>query len=250
MRQPRLYFDFETSPMLVEVYRFYEPEVIRIRSHIQIISVSWSWEGEDEIYHMALPDFPGHRAGLEKINDRALVKAFRKIIDGAEEVVAHNGQNFDFKVWRTRLLKHGLDPMHNVREIDTKRWAKKFYFANNKQDNISREVGTPEKIEHSKGMHYRCYELNDPEAWAENKEYNNRDVEGLKANAKKMAPYIPVIGASKKIVCRNELCRSLNLKRDKYWEVAAGWRIQFVCRDCGRYTTGSEVYPEKPFISR
>lgn len=249
MKQPRVYLDFETSPMIVEVYQFYEPQVIRIRKHIEIISVSWSWEGEDEIYHMALPDFKGHKAGLENVNDKNLVKEFRKIMGGAEEVMAHNGQGFDFRVFRTRLLKRNLDPMQNVKELDTKRWAKKFYFANNKQDNISKEIGTPEKIEHSKGMHYRCYELNDPEAWAENKEYNNRDVEGLKANAKRMAPYIPTTTPSKKVICKNPICVSTNLKRDKYWEVANGWRIQFVCRTCGKYTTGSETYPEKPFIS-
>lgn len=249
MRKPLLYLDFETSPMIVEVYQFYEPQVIRIRKHIEIISVSWSWEGEDEIYHMALPDFKGHKAGLENVHDKKLVKAFRKVLQNAEYVIAHNGQGFDFRVFRTRLLKNGLDPLHNLRELDTKRWASKFYFANRKQKNISEEIGTPEKLDHSSGMHYRCYELNDPEAWAENKEYNNRDVEGLKANAKKMAPYIPSFTSSKKVICKNELCRSVHLRRDKYWEVASGWKIQFVCKECGKYTTAGEVFKEKPFIS-
>lgn len=236
--------------MLVEVYQYYEPEVIRVRQDIKILSVSWSWEGEDEIYHMALPDFKGHKAGITNIDDRKLVKAFAERIAGAEYVIAHNGKGFDFRVWRMRLLVHKLDPMHNVKELDTKVWAKKFYFANNKQDNISRQLGTARKVDHSKDMHYRCYELNDPKAWAENKEYNNGDVLGLKENAKRMAPYLPTISSTKKIVCRNELCRSLNLKRDKYWEVAGGWRIQFVCRDCKKYTTASEVHPQKPFIPK
>jgi hypothetical protein len=248
MRKPILYLDFETSAMLVETYRFYEPDVIRIRKDIQIISVSWSWEGEDEIYHMALPDFKGHKAGLENVNDKKLVKSFSDIIAKAEYVVAHNGKGFDFRVWRMRLLVHGLDPMHNVKEIDTKQWAKKFYFSNNKQDNISRQIGTPEKIEHSKGMHYRCYELNDPEAWQENKEYNNRDVEGLKANARKLAPHIPNLVSTKKVICSNPLCHSEFLKRDKYWQVAHGWKIQWVCKSCGRYTTAGEIYPEKPTV--
>ena len=250
MRKPLLYLDFETSPMLVEVYHFYEPDVIRVREDIKILSVSWSWEGEDEIYHLALPDFKGHKAGLENVDDKKLVKAFSEVMQGAEYVIAHNGMGFDFRVWRMRLLVHGFNPMHNVKEIDTKVWAKKFYFSNNKQDNISRQLGTPAKIEHSKGMHYRCYELNDPEAWAENKEYNNRDVEGLKANAKRMAPYLPTLSASKKVMCKNELCRSTHLSRDKYWEVAGGWRIQFVCRTCGKYTTHSEVYKERPLVGK
>lgn len=248
MRKPTIYFDFETTPMLVETYSFYDSQVIRIREHIKIMSVSWSWEGEDDIYHLALPDFKGHKAGLQNVNDYKLVKAFSEILMKADSAYAHNGNGFDFKVWRTRLLKHGLDPMHNLKEYDTKKWAKKFYFANNKQDNISDELGTQRKLEHSKNMHYRCYELNDPKAWSENKKYNNWDVKGLKENAHKIAPHVPTLSTTGLIVCKNPLCESSNLKRDKYWQVMKGWKIQFVCKDCGKYTTAGDTYPEKPLI--
>lgn len=248
MRKPILYLDFETSPIVGWTWQVHDAEVFYIEQDLQVISVAWSWEGENTVYALSLPEFKGYKPGIRNIDDKELIKAFAEVVAQADYVMAHNGKNYDFRVLRTRMVVHNLDPLHNVRELDTKQWARKFRFSSNSQNNISRQLGTPMKAETEKHLWETVIETGDPKKWKQMIEYNKQDVRGLKANAHRLAPYLPTLTASKRVVCRNDFCKSLNLKRDKYWEVAGGWKIQFVCKDCGKYTTAGEIYPERPHI--
>lgn len=249
MRKPILYLDFETSPIVGWAWRKWDAELFFVECDLQVISVAWSWEWEDEVYAISLPEFKGYKPGIRNINDKLLIKAFAEVARSAEYVVAHNGKGFDFRILRTRLLVHKLNTLPNIREIDTKQWAKRFYFTSNSQDNVSRQLGTPMKAETEKHLWEAVIETGDPNKWKQMIEYNKQDVRGLKANAHRLSPHIVTLASSKKVICKNPLCCSLNIKRDKYWEVVGGWKIQFVCKDCGKYTTAGDVYPEKPLIS-
>lgn len=249
-RKPILYLDFETSPIVGWTWKVYDTEIFHIEKDLEVISVAWSWEGEDEVYALSLPDFKGYKPGIMNINDKKLIQAFAEIVRKAEYVVAHNGMGFDFRILRTRLLIHGLDPLHNIREIDTKRWAKKFYFSSNSQNNISRQIKTPMKAETEKHLWETVIITGDPKKWKQMVEYNKRDVVGLKANAHKLAPHVPTLAASKAILCSNPLCGSEYLRRDKLRQSINGWKIQYKCTWCGHYTTAGELYPEKPPLYR
>jgi DNA polymerase elongation subunit (family B) len=43
----------------------------------------------------------------KKQSDKAMIKAFLKVMAQADEIVAHNGDKFDLKWLRTRALLHG-----------------------------------------------------------------------------------------------------------------------------------------------
>ena len=239
-----LYLDFETTPIVGWTWRAWEGDMFHIMRDVQIMSVAWSWDDEDEVYCLSLPEFPGYKPGIMNVNDKRLVQAFVPIFDRADAVVAQNGKNFDFKVWRTRLLVHGLSPAPNLVELDTKQWANKFRFSRNSLDNMSRQLGGTRKMKTRKDLHYDCLELNDAEAWKENNEYNKVDVLVLKENAKKMAPHVPILSnfhSGVEIACRNPLCGSKFLRRNGIRKVTGGHKVEFICKKCFGYTRGPLV---------
>lgn len=252
MRKPILFYDLETSPIVGWAWQIWDADIFHVVHDVQIISVAWSWEGEDEIYALSLPDFKGYKPGINNINDYKLVKAFSEILSKAEVVCAQNGKNFDFKLLRTRLLIHGLDPHHDIKETDTKQWAKsKFRFTSNSQDHLARQLGVSRKIETDKNLHYKCIELGDKKYWKAMVDYNKGDVKGLKEIAHKLAPFIPnhvepsfVFENRDGMICRNLLCLSKSLvRRKKALRKNGGYKIEYKCNDCGLFTTGPLIRP-------
>jgi hypothetical protein len=122
MKKKRLFYDIETS--LCEGVFFrpgYNQRVTpqQVLKHAQIICISWSWEGEDEVHNI---DW-----GLKEQDDKKLLKKFIKELNKADEIVAHNGDRFDIRWIRARALKHDLKDMKpHYRTIDTYKIAKKY----------------------------------------------------------------------------------------------------------------------------
>jgi len=238
-----LYLDYESTPIVGWAWQFYDAEIFHVMQDVQIMSVAWGWEGEDEVYYMDLTDFK-HKKGIFGVNDRQLIKAFLPILNQAEAIIAHNGKNFDFKLFRARLIVHGFQPHRNIKELDTKIWGRTAKFTNNKLDTIARQTGVQRKLATRKNLHYDCIELNDPEAWKENREYNIQDVVVLKQVAHKLAPFIvsgipnanDVYGTT--MNCKNPLCNSANLRNNGSRTVVGGHKVEYVCKDCGHYARG------------
>jgi len=121
LKKKRLFYDIETS--FCEGH-FWRPgwgvNIMphQIMKHAQIISVSWKWEGESDVHHL---DW-----GLNKQCDKQLVKKFIKVLDKADEIVAHNGDRFDIKWIRTRAVFHNLQMKYTYNSIDTLKLCKKY----------------------------------------------------------------------------------------------------------------------------
>ncbi len=250
MRKPLLYLDYETTPIVAWAWVFHDAELFHIMQDVKIMSVAWSWEGEDTVYYMDITQFPGHKKGIFNVDDRKLVKEFLTVLDRAEAIIAHNGKSFDFKVFRTRLIVHGFPPHRNIKELDTKIWGRSAKFTNNRLDTIARQTGVSRKISTRKNLHYDCIEMNDPSAWKENKIYNKQDVTVLKEVAHKLAPYIisgipnanDIYGSSQR--CKNPLCHSANLRNNGTRKVIGGQKIEYLCNDCGHYARGPLIKDE------
>jgi hypothetical protein len=79
---------------------------------------AWKWLGEKEVYtarmnkRAALPDMP-------------IIKALVKAWSQADAIVAQNGDRFDIKWVKARMLKAGLLPPKPVIQIDTLKIIKK-----------------------------------------------------------------------------------------------------------------------------
>ena len=121
LKKKRLFYDIETSFCQGHFWRpGWGVNIMphQIMKHAQIISVSWKWEGSDKVEHL---DW-----GLNKQCDKQLVKKFIKVLDRADEIVAHNGDRFDIKWIRTRAVFHGLTMKYTYNSIDTLKMCKKY----------------------------------------------------------------------------------------------------------------------------
>lgn len=131
----RLFFDIETS--YCEGW-FWRPQFKTNITYDQvlkdnaIICICYKWEGTNKTYHLE----------WDKGSDKAMIKKFYDVLLLADEVVGHNGDNFDMKWVRTRCLLHGVKSMPEIKTIDTLKIARsKFKFKSNRLDNIGKELG-------------------------------------------------------------------------------------------------------------
>lgn len=128
----RLFYDLETSPNIVFSWRTGNKLHISPDSIIQeraIICVCYKWEHENRVEHIV----------WDGGNDKSLVQEFAKVVDEADEIIAHNGDNFDIKWFNGRNLIHGLPPIPKAKTVDTLKIARKnFYLNSNRLDYLGK----------------------------------------------------------------------------------------------------------------
>jgi len=139
----RLFFDIETSAMIVYSWRIGWNITLSPENIIQdwkIICISYKWEGEDKVYTL---DWG------KEMCDKKLLEEFIKVANTADELVGHNGDRFDLKKIRTRCINHRIPMFPNYRTLDTLKKAKSgFNFNSNKLDYIAKFLGVGAKLEH------------------------------------------------------------------------------------------------------
>lgn len=136
----RLFFDIETSPNVVYTWNIGYNLVIghdNIITERAVICISYKWEHENKVHNLT----------WDKGNDKAMILAFNDIIQQADEVIGHNGDNYDMKWFRTRAIYHGIKNMPKFKTIDTLKVARKnFRFNSNKLDYIAQYLGLGKKV--------------------------------------------------------------------------------------------------------
>jgi len=194
MTEPRvLLYDLETSLETVTVFSlkyndFIPPESIITERHI--ISVSYKWLGENKVHAISVLDDP-KRFAKDIHDDQYVVKEFYKVLCEADVIVAHNGDNFDNRYLRTRLLYHGLPPLPPITSIDTYKIAKStLLFNSNKLDYIGNFLGVGRKKPTTSGLWMRAFN-GDKRAIEEMVDYNKQDVRLLERVFLKLRPYMP-----------------------------------------------------------
>lgn len=88
----------------------------QIKEPNKIIMIAWKWEGEKET-HLETWD--------AKQDDSNLVANFQKVAEDADIVIAHNGENFDFRHIAARLAYHSAAPLYIQNSEDTFRLIKR-----------------------------------------------------------------------------------------------------------------------------
>lgn len=139
----RLFFDIETSPMIVYSWRVGWKLTIPTDNIIEdwkIICISYKWEDEDKVHTLSWDD---NRC------DKQLLIDFIKIANEADEMIAHNGDRFDIKKIRTRCIYHRIPMFPKYRTLDTLKKAKSgFNFNSNRLDYIAKFLGVGAKLKH------------------------------------------------------------------------------------------------------
>jgi hypothetical protein len=131
-----LIYDIETSPNIGWFWRagyklnISTENIIKERA---VICVSYKWFGEKEVYNLTWD---------KNQDDKFLIEQFVEVLNEADLIVAHNGDNFDIKWLKTRALFHRIPMLPNYKQFDTLKVAKsKLYLNSNRLDYIAKFLG-------------------------------------------------------------------------------------------------------------
>jgi uncharacterized protein YprB with RNaseH-like and TPR domain len=168
-----LIVDIETAPNSAYVWRFFKENVgaKQVIQNSYMLSYAAKWLGEKEIFY----------EDLSNQHEAQMLNTLHPLLDEADIVVAHNGDGFDLPHIQGRFLMHNIKPPAPYKQVDTVKVARKeFNFPSNSLEYLSNVLDLAIK----KGQHKKFpgFELwlgvlrNDPEAWAEMREYNIDDI--------------------------------------------------------------------------
>lgn len=175
-----LLFDIETVANLAWVWGKYQQDVIAYQKEWELLCISYKWLNEKKVYFEK-----------RQKTDKNLVKTLHHLFKEADVLIAHNGDNFDVKKAKTRMIFYGFSPPKILKTIDTKKIAKnKFGFNSNSLNDVAKYLKLGTKVQHTGFSLWQDCLKNDKKAWALMKKYNIQDVLLLEMVYKKLLPWI------------------------------------------------------------
>lgn len=231
-----LVVDIETAPVKAYVWSLWKQNVYldQIISNWFMLSWSAKWLGENEVYYDGLtPD----EIFLE--DDKRIVVNLWALLDQADILIAHNGNQFDIPKINSRFVINGLVPPSPYKQIDTKVISKnQFGFSSNKLEALARLFGMEGKFDTDFDLWKKCLD-GDEEAMAYMIKYNCQDVEVLEAVYLKLRPFakghpnLDLYVDDETPSCPH--CGGKHIKKieGKYFFTQAVKYETFRCTDCG-----------------
>ena len=140
-----------------------------------ILVACWKWLGNPNVESDYI------RNPKERYNgdDSALVARLWELIESADVVVGQNVLDFDLATIKSRLAKHAMPTLKNVKVVDTLKIARKMRFNANSLDSLGAYLGVGRKLDHS-GMKLWIDVMNGcPAALKEMLDYCKQDVQLL-----------------------------------------------------------------------
>lgn len=177
-----LFFDIETMANLAYVWGKYEQNVIAYKKEWEMLSFAYKFLGD--------LDVTCHTREGQK-SDKLLVQKLQKLFEEADIVVAHNGDSFDIKKVKARMIFHRLAPPKVITSIDTKLVARRYFaFNGNGLDELGEHLGLGRKLKHQGFDLWLGCAADDPKCWKTMERYNKRDIVLLEKVYKRFLPYI------------------------------------------------------------
>ncbi len=238
-----LLLDIETAPKVAHVWRFFKENISakQVKEHGYIMSFAAKWLGEDQMFYEE----------NRKDKEAKLLKSLSNLLDQADFVVAHNGEEFDLKEIRARCVVNNIKPFSPVKVIDTLKIARReFRFPSYSLEYLTGVLGCAVKKDGHKQfpgfeLWLECLRQND-EAWKEMRLYNEQDVLALEALYLKLRPWdsrhphVNIDGDNDEdIVCPK--CGGKHVHWRGYAYTTTGMYKRYQCQDCfgwgrSRYT--------------
>ena len=235
-KRRRLIFDIETCPNVGLFWRSgHEISVshVNITEERRIVCICYKWVGDKKVSYLTWD---------ANKDDKRMLERFLKVLDKADEAIAHNGDRFDIRWIRGRCLKHGLPMPPRIATIDTFKEANKFDLNSRSLAYIANFLGLtkktknltmPEYEELMHGKRNRSRTL-----LKQMVKYCQNDVVVLEEIFHKLNPY-NVPKTSIALTTREcPECGSNHVVVNRYTKTAAGYKkVTFRCVDCGKYHT-------------
>lgn len=239
-----LLFDIETAPNLSWVWGKYEQNVIAYQQEWYMMTFAYKWLGQKQIKAKALPDFKTYKK--DHTNDRELVAELWSLLDEADIVIAHNGDQFDIKKANARFLYHGLPAPSPYKTVDTKKVLKRYFKLNsNSLNDASELLGLGEKVDTGGFDLWLGCMAGKATAWRDMVKYNKQDVHLLEKLYLATRGWIHnhhnvnlVDEAQGK--CPN--CGSHKLQKRGWGYTKVSKYQRYQCTDCGAWSRGRQIY--------
>lgn len=222
-----LFIDIETSPLLSWVWEMWQTDVLHVEKQREIICVAYKWEGGKV-----------HVFGLDKNKPRSIAKKLRELLDRCEIGIAHNGDNFDFKMINTFIIKHSLPPPSPYKTIDTLKIARRhFKFSSNKLNELGQYLGVGHKIDTGGfKLWIECIRKK-KWAWEKMKKYNKQDVVLLEKVYNKLRGWAKTPIIRDGFVCPTCGSADINFRG---WSISKNYKSRkYQCRQCGSWKTSN-----------
>ena len=246
-----LSIDIETAPMIGYLWSIWSE--MRTPDHLSngwyIMSYAYKWLDNDEVYGRSLRQCSNYKPGTE--DDSELVEDLWHLFDEADIIVAHNGDKFDIKKIKTRMLTNIMVPPSPYRTVDTLKICKReFSFTSNRLDYVAKLLLGEGKIDTGGMDLWIACMHGDDEAWDHMLEYNLRDVDILERVYKcvrswdRSHPNIAIMTGLTEPACT--VCASTDLEPlDKLAATNVSLFHSYRCTDCGHVMRGRKNVRDK-----
>lgn len=230
-----LLMDIETLPIEAKVWDVWNVNISpdKIMKDWSIACWSAKWLFSDEVIGQVVTP----KEAIER-TEASILPTIWELLNEADVVITHNGNNFDIKKLNTKFLIAGMPKPMYYKSVDTLKVAKEnFAFTFNKMDWINQILGIGTKIETS----FKWWD----EASEGNKkyldmmlEYNKHDVNILEELYLRMRPWIAghpnmAIYSVHGKVPACPACGSLDIHWSGKYATALSLNRGFRCQDCG-----------------
>ena len=186
-----LLLDVETSPNKAYIWRMYQ----EIKSTTFLVEtwfiLCWcaKWLDKKEMMHGSIHESSTYKKDPE--NDKEILIKLQKLLNEADIVIAHNGQNFDCKKIRTRFIMNDIKPASPYRILDTLKEARAtFSFMSNRLNDLGTFLKVGKKIDTGGFDLWKKCLNGDKTAWKKMLKYCKQDVILLEKVYKKLRPFI------------------------------------------------------------
>ena len=233
-----LFYDIETAPNLAYVWGHYQQDVIQHEREWYILCFAWRWGHQKTVHACALPDFPKSYA-KDPEDDFNVVKKLHQLFEEADIIVAHNGDNFDYKKANARFVKHGLGPTSPVASIDTLKVARKhFKFTTNHLNRLGKYLDIGVKTDTGGFKTWAGCMRGNPAAWKTMVKYNKQDINLLYDVYMALRPWMTNHPNWNMYTEENgcPTCGHKKVHRRGYRRTRSMTYVQFKCQRCGAFS--------------
>lgn len=235
-----LVLDLETAPATVHSWGLWKVNigVNQIVKDGYVLMWAAKWFGENKIYSDTVTNHAQPK-DYDTIGEREIAKSIWKLVDEADIIVTHNGDDFDLKWLNAIFIKHHLPPASTYKSVDTLKEARKSArFISNSLAYLLKKLDLGYKIDTGGFDLWTSCMKGDTSAWKKMITYCKNDVTKLERLYKRLRPYIklhPNLGLFAKQgerLCPN--CGGDKLKKKGFFYTSVSKFQRYVCLDCGK----------------
>lgn len=236
-----LIFDIETTNLELRINSYQLRNYQNYFNHKDItrdwsiLSVAWKWLGDSIVNCVSV-------RSNDVFNDYGVVHAFHDVLMQADYIIGHNSDKFDVRKFNTRVIKHGLIPVHPITSIDTLKEARKIgAFTSNTLSYLLNYFGLAQKEESPDWLKILA---GDDDEIRFMRHYNKQDVIGTEQLYLKLRPYMKthpnfnlvadirdVAGIS---IMTCPACLGTDVKKDGFRIIKKIKKQHYRCKSCSK----------------